>query len=288
MARSFTRLKQRARGSGAGATPVDARGGPHRGIRVPPGGRLRTWIGARLPGIGRRAFACIGTLIGTVHGLQRMAHPPRPVMHRSVHQGAILLLVGMVQFFAAMIACQLAYPGYSDLTNVISDLGNTANSPLWYVFAVSLAIFGVFLALGVVLIYSSLAPGALRAFGVLLLMIAGLAAIVVAANPENLRAVPHTVAALTVFTAGGIGILFLGYRAMPRSSHWEWLGSLSIVLGAITLVALLVLVTGTWGALGQGGIERIVIGPVMLWAVIVAVHLLRLPVRAAPRILSKA
>jgi hypothetical membrane protein len=217
-----------------------------------------------------------------------MAPSPRPVLHRSVHQGAILLLVGMVQFLGAMIACQLAYPGYSDFANAISDLGNTANSPLWYVFAVSLAIFGVLLVLGVVLIYSSFAPGAPRAIEVLLLMIAGLAAIVIAANPEDLRPLPHLIAALTVFTTSGIGLLLLGARAMPRGTHWGWLGSLSIVLGAITLVALLVLVTGTWGALGTGGVERIVFGPLMLWAVIVAVHLLRLPVRAAPRINLKA
>ncbi len=225
--------------------------------------------------------------MGRVRNLPRVTEAPRPVLHRSVHQGAILLLVGAIQFLAAMIACQLAYPGYSDLTNAISDLGNTADSPLWYVFTVSFTIFGVFLALGVVLIYSGFAPGALRALGVLLFVIAGIAVIVIAVNPEDLRPLPHLIAALTLFVAGGIGMILLGYRPMGHSTHWGWLGSLSILLGAVTLAAFVLLMTNTWGALGPGGIERIVFGPVMLWTGIVAVHLLRLPVRASSRILSK-
>ena len=44
--------------------------------------------------------------------------------------GGLLLVVGAVQFVLAMIIVQLTYPGYSDIENHVSDLGNPNLSPL--------------------------------------------------------------------------------------------------------------------------------------------------------------
>ena len=54
--------------------------------------------------------------------------PPRerlgPLVHRSVHHGAILLVVASVEFLVAMIVTQIGYgSSYSLSANYISDLG---------------------------------------------------------------------------------------------------------------------------------------------------------------------
>ncbi|MFZ0700098.1 MAG: DUF998 domain-containing protein [Thermoplasmata archaeon] len=210
----------------------------------------------------------------------------RPLMHRTVHSGAIALIVADLQFIAAMIVTQFGYPNYSLAQNYISDLGNTSLSPWYYLFDSSIAILGIVSVLGILLIWSSFAPGSARVVGLLLLLLASVAAIFVGAFPENVNGTVHSIASLLVFAPSGVGLLLLGGWAMPTRTHWAPFRAFTIVLGALTLGALVIFVLGLWGPLGPGTVERVIVAPVLLWALVISIHLFRLPARAPSRFVS--
>lgn len=212
----------------------------------------------------------------------------RPLMHRTVHYGAIALIVADLQFLAAMIVAQLRYLNYSLAQNYISDLGNTSLSPWYYVFDGSIAVLGIVSVVGILLIWGAFAPGTGRAVGLLLLMVASIAAIFVGAYPENVNGTVHGLASLLVFAPSGIGLLFLGRSAMPLRTHWAPFRAFTIALGVITLAALVVFLLGLWGPLGPGTVERVVVAPLLLWVLVISVHLLGLPARAPSRFVSGA
>ena len=212
----------------------------------------------------------------------------RPLMHRTVHYGAIALVGAVLQFIAAMIVAQFGYPNYSLAQNYISDLGNTSLSPWYYVFDGSIAVLGVLTAIAILLVWSSFAPGSARAIGLLLLLIAGVAAIFVGAFPENVNGTVHAIASLLVFAPSGLGLLILGSGAMPARTHWTPFRAFTIVLGVVTLLALVMFLFSLWGPLGPGTVERIIVAPVLLWALVISTHLLRLPARAPSRFVSGA
>jgi len=234
-----------------------------------------------------------------------MAAPqPRygPLVHRSVHHGAVLWIVGVVQFLAAMVVTQLGWtkPTYSLTQNYISDLGAVncgvfasryICSPWHLVFNVSVALLGVFLILGVLLLPSAFPNRRSRTLGLGLLAASGLGAIGVGLFPEDVNLTAHTVSALLAFAGGGFALIVLAI-AMFRDTRWDGFRAYSALSGLIALVALLLFAVhswhwgGLWADLGAGGIERLIVAPVLLWALVVAIHLRRIP-SFAPRILPK-
>jgi len=190
--------------------------------------------------------------------------------------GAALIAAGIVQFCVAMAAVQAAYPGYSDLTNYISDLGNTATSPWHDVFNVSIVILGVLSFVGILLAWESFPRGGSRAVGLLLLMAASLGAIGVGLYPENVNGTVHGIASFVVFGPGGLALVVLG-AGFRRAVGWRWLAAPSVVLGLIDLVALAYFAptqvnNTTWD---PGLIERFVVFPILIWGLLVAAQLLR-------------
>ncbi len=212
-----------------------------------------------------------------------MSESVRPFVSRSVRTGGAMIGLGAFQFVVVMIVIQLRWPGYSDLTNYISDLGNTAISPLPWLFNASIILFGILAFVGVLAAWSGFPPGAPRLFGLGLLLIASLAAIAVGCFPENVNPPVHDLSSLVVFAGGGVGLVILGWGMRPGTS-WSHLRGLSIVLGAITLAALAYYApTQTLGTTFDPGLfERIIVAPIILWAIVTAIHLGRLPVR--PRV----
>ncbi len=197
---------------------------------------------------------------------------------RASRAGASLIAVGTLQFVGAMVAVQLAYPGYSDLSNYISDLGNTSTSPWHLVFNLSIGVLGLFALVGIAAAWGSFPPGATRAVGLPLLMVAGIAAILVGVFPENVNPTVHGLVSLLVFLPGGLALVVLGV-GMGAGSGWAGGRGYSYLLGAITLASLAFFVPDgmTSSPWYPGFVERLIVFPVLLWALGVAVHLLRLP-----------
>ena len=208
-----------------------------------------------------------------------MSAPGAPHVDRSVRAGAALIGLGTVQFVAAMAVVQTRYAGYSLLTNYVSDLGNTATSPLHVVFNVSIIVLGVLSFLGIWLAWGGFPRGGSRAAGLLLLLVASVAAVLVGLFPENVNPPVHDAVSLLVFLPGGLGLVVLAVGMRP-GTHWAGYRGFSAVLGAVTLLSLAYYaptqVQNT--TFDPGLIERLIIAPILIWALGVSVHLVRLPV----------
>jgi hypothetical membrane protein len=210
-----------------------------------------------------------------------LGHAP---LHRSTRTGAIFLILGPLEFIAAMIVTQLYYSnGYSLSTNYISDLGNTGNSPLWYVFSVAIIVLGLLAVIGILLVWSAFPPGRLRVLGLSLLLLASAAAIVIGFFPENVNSSVHNTASLLVFLPGGLALLALG-GSMRERTGWESLRWFSVILGAIVLVFLALFLFTNVGAHQYPGLfERLVVAPLLLFPIVVGVFITGFPVRARSR-----
>jgi hypothetical membrane protein len=202
--------------------------------------------------------------------------------HRGTRWGAGLIGVGALQFIAAMIVVQVRYPGYSDLTNYISDLGNTATSPWHVVFNVSIVVLGAFAFVGILLVWSAFPRGPTRPVGLGLLLIASFAAILVGVFPENVNPPVHDLVSLLVFAPGGAGLLVLSAGMRPGTS-WSAGRGISAALGAVTLVSLAYYAPtqAVNSTFDPGLIERLIVAPILVWALWVALHVGRL--RPLPR-----
>lgn len=229
-----------------------------------------------------------------------------PLVHRSVHHGAILWLVGVLQFIVAMAVAQLMYgpPSYSLSQNVISDLGNTqcghwpsATSPVvcspgYLVFDGSIVVMGVLLILGVLLIPTAFPARSSRRIGLGLLVVAGIGSIGVGLSPENVNGTAHLLTALLAFLGSNLALVVLGL-VMFRDTRWDGYRAYSILSGLVGLIALGLYMAGAWhwggfwADWGQGGIERTIVAPVLLWAILVSVHLIQIPA-FAPRLVPKS
>lgn len=201
--------------------------------------------------------------------------------------GGAALLLGSVQFVFAMAITQLGWTTpYSLRKNYISDLGAahcgfwTGTDPRyicspWHViFDSSIVLLGLLTILGAYLIRRALPRGWVASVGVALLAISGLGAIGVGLSPEDVNLTVHTASALVAFLAGNTALLLLG-ASMRRDFAWgAGFGSFGLVLGAIGWVALILFVSGHYLGLGPGGMERLVVAPSLLWAVVVGGYLI--------------
>ena len=92
-----------------------------------------------------------------------------------------------------------------------------------------------------------------------LMALTGVAQACVGIFPETLG-LPHQAAAAVVFISG-CSLAILSVRMFPVP--WAWI---SAALGVIILAAIILLVTEYYFGLGKGGMERIIVYPLILWA----------------------
>ncbi|MGA8711315.1 MAG: DUF998 domain-containing protein [Thermoplasmata archaeon] len=207
---------------------------------------------------------------------------------RSVRWGGVLIGLGVVQFVVAMAWVQSKYGGYSLLTNYISDLGNTATSPLPAVFNVSIMILGVFALVGTLLAWGGFPRGGTRVVGLFLLLIASVAAVLVGFFPENVNPSVHDFVSLIVFLPGGLALVILAVGMREGTPWWSY-RSFTGLLGAITLTSLLYYApTQQYNTTFDPGlIERLIVAPILLWGFVAGIHLARLP-RFSPSVSTTA
>jgi hypothetical membrane protein len=222
-----------------------------------------------------------------------------PLVHRAVHHAAIVWIVASVEFVVAMAVVQWRWTtAYSLSRNVISDLGNTACgnwptatshyvcSPWHTAFAVSIILLGLLSILGVLLIRTAFPDRTSRSLGLGLLALSGIGAIGVGLFPENVHLQFHEIFALLAFVGGNLALIVLGV-AMFRDTRWDGYRAYTLFSGLVGIVALLLYLAKLTAGLGPGGMERLVVAPLLLWMVVVSIHLLRIPA-FAPRILPKS
>jgi len=187
--------------------------------------------------------------------------------------GALLLIAGIVAIMG-IITAEATYPGYSTAKNDISDLGATRppnsiiKQPAATIFSATLVAAGLLLIGGAVCTYR--AYGQSRSSGLLALFLGlfGVGAIGAALfnGSTDASLVAHTLFALLTFLAGAVAAIVAFVVVLTPFRY------ISVVLGVIAFVGLvLVIIFGdanpVFSAIGNGGAERWIAYPSILWVI---------------------
>lgn len=163
----------------------------------------------------------------------------------------ILFFFGAVEFFLVMLVCEGALPNYSVSRGAISDFGVGPTSGL---FNSSIIVEGL-ASIAAAYFYH-------RTHRILWitvpLVLAGIGPVGVGLFPENL-ALPHAVFALISFLFANVAAVLLMLR-LPSPFRY-----VSAIAGVVGLGALVLFVTGQYAGIGFGGMERMIVYPVLLW-----------------------
>lgn len=176
-----------------------------------------------------------------------------------------LFVIAVAEFFLGMLFSEALYPGYSISSDTISHLGSMICSagvchfqqPSADIFNTSVTLLGV-----LILVASLLGLKEKRAIQVALI-IAGLGAMGVGLTLA-LHSSPllHSLVSLVTFVAAGISAI-LSYSVLSK-----YLSIISIVLGVVSLLATISFSFGIFAGLGIGGMERLIVYPVLIWGIV--------------------
>jgi hypothetical membrane protein len=179
--------------------------------------------------------------------------------------GALLFIAG-VGAVLGIITGETLYPGYSTSQNEISDLGATRppnsiiHQPSATIFNTTMIITGL-LIIGAA---ASLYNASVNRLNALVLALFGISVTGVGIFPGNYGNI-HAIFALLTFVSGGVAAL-LTYRVTTSPFRY-----FSAILGAIALTFLILYIvvgqSSPFAILGQGGVERWVVYPVVLWSI---------------------
>lgn len=171
-----------------------------------------------------------------------------------------LILVGATQFIVGIFVAEALYAGYSTANNYISDLGV---GPSALVFNASVFLFGLLSVGGAYFIMRAYGRGIMP----VLFLLSGIGAMGVGAFTED-TGVLHGVAALMAFLFGSLSAITAYKIEKPPLTY------LSVIMGLVALVALALFGTGNYLGLGKGGMERMIVYPILLWVIAFGGHLI--------------
>jgi hypothetical membrane protein len=164
----------------------------------------------------------------------------------------LLLFIGASQFFISMLIAEALYPNYNIAKNMISDLGVGPTAPI---FNSSIVLLG-----GLILIASSRLHKCEKNIPLTaMIFLTGFGAIGVGLFDEN-TSLLHEISAGMTFIFGGIAEIYSSRLIGAPFSI------IAIIMGCITLISLGFFAFGYYLFLGPGGTERMIVYPVLLWA----------------------
>ena len=163
----------------------------------------------------------------------------------------LLLFFASTQFFLAMLIAIGSLPDYRVSSQAISDLGIGPTAPL---FNSSLLLLGLLNLAGAYFYHRTH-----RVMRITIpFLLAGIGPIGVGLFPENLL-VPHSIFAFISFAFGNLTAILLASRVRDPFRY------VSIILGVVGLLALALFVAGQYAGIGFGGMERMIVYPVLFW-----------------------
>ncbi len=172
----------------------------------------------------------------------------------------LLFFVGAVQFILALVVAEGALPEYSVSGNVISDLGIAPTAGL---FNTSAFLLGL-LTVGAAFFYDRVHG---KRWLTALFVATGAGAMGVGLFPLTFLLV-HGAAALTAFLIGGIAAIATS-RVLRGPLRW-----VPVLMGIISLTALVLFAGGVSLGIGRGGMERMIAYPVLIWQAALGGHLM--------------
>ena len=208
-------------------------------------------------------------------------------------KAGIAIFVGAVQFSISLILSEIVYSTsgplntsgsgnttgyiYSVSNNYVSDLGGNCRPwsippsstatctavPSAYLFDISIALLGLLFLVGAYYLD--------RAYhwrpATIVIALAGIGALGVGLFPET-AGIWHILFSLVAFLfAGLMAVLTARFQKKPMSYF-------SVILGLVTLAALVLDIGGEYLGLGAGGMERMVLYPVLVWSLGFGGHLM--------------
>jgi len=204
-------------------------------------------------------------------------------------KSGVAIFVGAVQFGLLLVVSEIVYSAngtntygyihgyaYSVATNYISDLGATCPSsgacyipPSASIFNSSVALLGVLILVGAYFLHKAYKwmPATV------LVTLTGIGALGVGLFPET-TGVVHLIFSNIAFLSGGLAAI-VTYRFQRKPMSY-----FSVILGVATLVAIILFLSNVNLGLGAGGMERMIVYPVLLWAIGFGGHLMALEDKA--------
>ncbi len=171
----------------------------------------------------------------------------------AIKLASALIFIGTFEFIISMILSEAIYPSYSISRNYISDLGVGSTA---YIFNTSIILFGLFVLASSYLIFMKFKW---QPFFISLIL-AGIGAMGVGIFPEGSPFNLHLIMSLLAFLFGGISSI-LSYKIIGLPLNY-----ISLACGLITLIALVLYIENIYLSLGPGGMERVIVYPILLWA----------------------
>lgn len=166
-----------------------------------------------------------------------------------------LLVFGALQFIAAMLYSESIYPGYGRQDNFISDLGVGATATI---FNSSAMIAGAGAIVVAFLLFRAFGNALFSA----LFALAGIGIFGVGSFPEGAAGFLHEIFSAMAFFFGALSAIASSRFAKPPLSR------AFAALGIISLAAIPLFLLGITLGLGVGGMERAIVYPFLLWAVL--------------------
>jgi hypothetical membrane protein len=208
---------------------------------------------------------------------------------RDARIAGVLLSLAGAAILMGFITAEALYPGvFTTHTNTVSHLG-ASEPPNSVVLQPSAAIFDItMLVTGAMILAGAwFAYRALRSKAVLVpTALLGVGTIGVGVFPLTHPA-PHTLFAFTAFLAGGIAVV-VSSRVTTAPFRYLWMLLGTVALGA-TVLALDAF--RTWAPmveLGEGGLERWIVYPIVLWLVAFGSYLMATPATRVPHAGSRS
>jgi hypothetical membrane protein len=173
----------------------------------------------------------------------------------------LLIFVGTVQFVLAVVISEAVYSGYSVGQQQMSDLGDWSLAGNYAaIFNVSIILLGMFIIAGAYFIQRGFKN---RLFPSLL-VISGIGWVGIGVFALNTSLPVHLLSAQFAM-AFGLASVFMSYK-FEKSP----LSYVSVILGAVTLLAIVLSMSGQINSgfylgLGLGGMQRFMIYPGLLW-----------------------
>lgn len=179
--------------------------------------------------------------------------------YRTERIAGALLFLAVTQFVLGLIISEALFPSYSISVNYISDLGVGPSS---MIFNSSVFLLGLLLLIGSYFLQRAFDFKILTAA----LVLTAIGAMGVGIFTENFETL-HPIVSLIAFVFGGLSAISSGISSFihkPRLVSPVF-SAFAIVLGLMTLGALVLFAGRIYFGLGVGGMERMIAYPMLMW-----------------------
>jgi hypothetical membrane protein len=177
--------------------------------------------------------------------------------------GGVLFFIAVTQFVLGLIVTEALYPGYSISKSEISYLGF---GPSAMVFNASIFLLGLLIIVGTYFLQ--------RAFNVkiltVLLTLTALGFMGVGIFTHYSQPM-HFIDALVAILFGGLSAIY-SYKLMKLP-----FSLINVLLGLMALSASILYIVKQYLGLGAGGMERIIVYPILIWTIGFGGYLIALP-----------